>query len=53
MLILTLLVALVLGLNHLVLEPLTTALTPVFELRGTLPWLALALGGWVLAGRRG
>ncbi|MCP9851154.1 hypothetical protein [Cyanobium sp. Morenito 9A2] len=53
MLILTLLVALVLGLNHVMLEPLTAALTPLFELQGWWPWLVLGLGAWVLAGPRG
>lgn len=53
MVILTLLVALVLGLNHLLLEPLTVLLTPLFELQGLFPWLALGLGAWFLAGRRG
>jgi hypothetical protein len=51
MLILTLLVALLQSLSHWLLETLVEGLTPLLQLKGVLPWLALGLGAWFLAGR--
>jgi len=47
---LTLLVGVLLALNHWLLEPLTAWGETVLELR-LLPWLGLAVLAWLLAGR--
>ena len=48
---LTLLVLVLLTLNHWLLETLTGWGESLLELR-LLPWLALGVGAWLLAGRR-
>lgn len=47
---LVLLLALLLSLNAWLLEPLMEAISAVLEL-SLWPWLALAAGAWLLAGR--
>ncbi len=51
MLWLVLSVVVLMGLCHALLEPLLGWGTPLFELRGGV-WIALALLGFLLAGRR-
>lgn len=51
MLILTLLLVIMHSLSHGLVEPLIAGLTPVLQLKGVGPWLALGLGAWFLAGR--
>lgn len=48
---LLLLIAVLLGFNHWLLEPLVTLSSDLLELK-KLPWLLLALAAWLLAGRR-
>ncbi|MCP9830689.1 hypothetical protein KBY80_04705 [Synechococcus sp. JJ3a-Johnson] len=45
----SLLLLVLLGLHHWLMEPLLRAATAVFEL-SWLPWLLLGLVAWVLAG---
>lgn len=47
---LILLLAVLLGLNHWLLEPAVHALTELLELKA-LPWLLLGGAAWLLAGR--
>jgi len=49
---LILLVALLLGFNHWLLEPALIASSELLELK-LLPWLLLAIVVWLLAGRPG
>lgn len=48
---LILLITLLLGLNHWLLEPLLFASSELLELK-LLPWLALGLLAWLLAGEQ-
>ena len=50
MIALLLLLTVLLSLNAWLLEPLVQGITAVLELPW-LPWLLLALGAWVLAGK--
>ena len=50
MIALVLLLTLLLSLNAWLLEPLMEAISAVLEL-SLWPWLALAAGAWLLAGR--
>ena len=52
MIALLVLLALLLGLSHWLLEPLVQLGTTVLELTW-LPWLALLLAAWLLAGQSG
>jgi len=52
MIALLVLLALLLGLSHWLLEPLVQLGTRLLELT-LLPWLTLALAAWLLAGRSG
>ena len=47
---LILLVALVLGFNHWLLEPAVQTSSEVLELK-LLPWLLLGIAAWLLAGQ--
>jgi hypothetical protein len=47
--VLAVLLTLLLSLNAWLLEPLVQGITAVLELP-VLPWLALAIGAWLLAG---
>jgi hypothetical protein len=47
---LILVIAVLMGLNHWLLEPALQASTDLFELK-LLPWLALGVAAWLLAGR--
>ena len=52
MTVLILLIAALMGFNHWLLEPAVRASSDLLELK-PLPWLLLALVGWLLAGRPG
>ena len=52
MIALLVLLALLLGLSHWLLEPLVQLGTTLLELTW-LPWLVLLLGAWLLAGQSG
>ena len=47
---LLLLIAVLLGFNHWLLEPLVILSSELLELK-QLPWLLLAVAAWLLAGR--
>ena len=47
---LILLIAALLGFNHWLLEPAVQASSDLLELK-LLPWLALGVAAWLLAGR--
>jgi hypothetical protein len=47
---LILLIAALMGFNHWLLEPALQASSDLLELK-LLPWLLLALVGWLMAGR--
>ena len=49
---LILLIAALLGLNHWLLEPAVQASSELLELK-LLPWLALGVAAWLMAGRAG
>ena len=47
---LILVIAVLMGLNHWLLEPALQASSDLLELK-LLPWLALGLAAWLVAGR--
>ena len=49
---LLLLIAVLLGFNHWLLEPLVIVSSELLELK-QLPWLLLAMAAWLLAGPSG